>query len=212
MITTRRNSASGIALASPTSISNPNVTLSGNAVVCSGRGAAVTLNAVDFTGYYVNVPKGGCSSITIINSKFACAGNRNPAFTFFQDQNDGLDVIRSSSINSGDACGGWPNNVSDPIACGRSCTIEYNWFYHASERIVNMSSATLYRWNLIDFPQTEKGAHENYQQFGGGTTANSDMVEFNASYNVLPGGGEGYQFYGNVLPLRSSLRFSNTIP
>ena len=67
-------------------------------------------------------------------------------------------------------CSAWPKNVSDPIACGLVCTIEYNWFYHASERIVNMSAATLYRWNSIHFPKAEKGAHENYQQFGGGTT------------------------------------------
>ena len=194
--------AEGTALISPASIPDPNVTLSGNAVVCSGKDAAVTLTGIDFTGYYVSVPKGGCSSITITNSKFACAGNKSPAFTFFQDQNDGLDVIRSNSINSGDACGAWPNNVSDPIACGRSCTIEYNWFYHASERIVNMSPITLYRWNLIDSPQAEKGAHENYQQFSGGTTVTLDKVEFNTSYNVLPGGGEGYQFYGNVLPAK----------
>lgn len=192
----------GTVLVSPTSISDPNVTISGNAVVCGGKDAAATLRGIDFTGYYVNVPKGGCSSITITNSKFACAGNKSPAFTFFQDENDGLDVIRSNSINSGDACSAWPKNVSDPIACGRSCTIEYNWFYHASERIVNMSAATLYRWNLIDSPKAEKGAHENYQQFGGGTTVNLDRVEFNTSYNVLPGGGEGYQFYGNVLPAK----------
>jgi hypothetical protein len=192
----------GTVLIAPTSISDPNVTVSGNVVVCNGNGAAVTLNAVDFTGYYIKVPKGGCSSVTVTNSKFACVGDKSPAFTFFHDQNDGIDVIRSSNINSGDACDRWPNNVSDPIACGRSCTIEYNWFYHASERIVNMAVSTLYRWNLIDSPQTEKGAHENYQQFGGGITADSDRVEFNASYNVLPGGGEGYQFYGNVLPAK----------
>jgi hypothetical protein len=192
----------GTVLVSPTSISDPNVKVSGNAVVCSGKDVAVTLTGIDFTGYYVSVPKGGCSSITITNSKFACAGNKSPAFTFFQDANDGLDVIRSNNINSGDACGAWPHNVSDPIACGRSCTIEYNWFYHASERIVNMSSATLYRWNLIDSPKAEKGAHQNYQQFGGGTTVDLDRVEFNTSYNLLPGGGEGYQFYGNVLPAK----------
>jgi hypothetical protein len=191
---------SGTSLSSPTSISNPNVTVSGNAVVCSGSGAAVTLNAIDFTGYFVHIPSGGCSSLTITNSNFACTGNKSPAFTFFQDQNNATIAIKASKINSGDNCGAWPNNVSDPIACGRNCTIEYNWFYHASERIVSMGIVTLYRWNLIDSPNTANGAHENYQQFGGGATATSDVVEFNASYNRLSLGGEGYQFYGNVTP------------
>lgn len=205
---------SGTALSSPESISNPDITLSGNAVVCSGSGASVTLNAVDFTGYYVRIPAGGCSALTITNSNFACAKNRSPAFTFFQDQNNASAVIRTSKINSGDNCGAWPDNVSDPVACGGSCTLEYNWFYHASERILSMGVDTLFRWNLIDSPNTAKGAHENYQQFGGGATAKSDVIEFNASYDGLSRGGEGYQFYGNVRPatiVSPALRFNTMI-
>ena len=190
----------GTVLSPPQSISNSNITVSGNAVVCSGKGASVSLRAIDFTGYFVYVPSGGCSSLTISDSNFACTGNKSPAFTFFQDQNNASAVIRSSKINSGDNCGAWPDNVSDPIACGGRCTIEYNWFYHASERILSMGEDTLYRWNLINSPDTARGAHENYQQFGGGMTASSDVVEFNASYNALSLGGEGFQFYGNVIP------------
>ena len=190
----------GIVLSPPRSISDPDITVSGNAVVCSGRGASVSLNAIDFTGYFVYIPSGGCSSLTITNSNFACTNNKSPAFAFFQDQNSAKVVIRTSKINSGDNCGAWPGNVSDPITCSGSCTIEYNWFYHASERIVSSGIATLYRWNLIDSPNPANGAHQNYEQFGGGSTALSDVVEFNASYSAISRGGEGYQFYGNVLP------------
>ena len=205
---------SGTVLSSPRSISNPDTTISSNAVVCSGRGASVSLNAIDFTGYSVYIPAGGCSSLTITNSNFACTNNKSPGFAFIQDQNSAKVVIRTSKINSGDNCGAWPDNVSDPIACGGSCTIEYNWFYHASERIVSIGIATLYRWNLIDSSNPANGAHQNYEQFGGGSTALSDVVEFNASYSALSGGAEGYQFYGNVLPttiVSPVLRFNTMI-
>jgi hypothetical protein len=205
---------SGTVLSSPKSISNPNVTNSGNTIICSGPGASASLSEIDFTGYFVYVPSGGCSSLTITNSNFACTGDDSPGFAFVQDQNNAALVIRNSKINSGDNCGSWPHNVSDPIACGGSCTIEHNWFYHASERILSIGARTEFRWNLIDNPNTMKGAHGNYHQFGGGTTANPDIVEFNASYSALFGGGEGYQFYGNEVPatiVSPALRYNTMI-
>jgi hypothetical protein len=193
--------ASGMTLSSPTTISNPNVTVSGGEVRCVGSGASVTLNAIDFTGYYIYVPSGGCSSITVTNSNFACTGGRSPSYAFFSDHNNATELFKYNKINSGDNCGTFPNNVSDPIACGGNCTVEYNWFYHAAERVVDAGIVTLYQWNLIDSPNTQHGAHENYQQFSGGTTYTSDVVQFNASYNGLSqDGAEGYQFYGNVDP------------
>ena len=190
---------SGTTLSSPTTISNPNVTVSGGEVRCGGNGASVTLNAIDFTGYYIYVPSGGCSSITVTNSNFACSGDRSPSYTFFLDQNNATEVFKYNKINSGDNCGTFPNNVSDPIVCGGNCTFEYNWFYHATERVVDAGIVTLYEWNLIDSPNTQNGAHENYQQFAGGATYTSDVVQFNASYNWLSQyGQESYQFYGNV--------------
>jgi hypothetical protein len=66
---------------------------------------------------------------------------------------------------------------------------------------------------LIDQPNTQNGAHENYLQWNGGGTVSALLVAFNTSYNALSvDGAEGYQFYNNSTPATfDSPTFTNNV-
>src|SRR5207244_2820598 len=80
----------GTVLTDWVNISDPNISISTGMVRCLGRGASVTLNAIDFSlhgGAYVYNGSGGCSKLTITNSNFACPRTAT-AFAMVIDQNN----------------------------------------------------------------------------------------------------------------------------
>lgn len=194
---------SGTKLTPASSVSDPNVTISGSLVRCVGPDASVTLNAVDFTGYAIYIPAGGCSSLRVMNSNFGCTGGVSPGFTFIQNQNNATLDIEQNEFNSYTDCNDtFPNNLSDIMQCGGTgnCTVKYNWFYHLSERAVDGGCSPLnYQFNLFDNPNTIALAHENMLQHGcaGGGLQTGLLVAFNSLYSVTSNyGGEGWQFEG----------------
>ena len=194
---------SGTKLTPVSNISNPNVTISSSLVKCTGPNASANLNAIDFTGFAIYIPPGGCSSLTVTNSNFACTGGTSPGFTFIQNQNNAAEDIEQNKFNSYTNCNNTsPNNVTDIMQCGGTgnCTVKYNSFYHQSERAVDGGCSPLnYQFNLFDNPNTIAVAHENMLQHGcaRGGLQTGLLVAFNSLYSVTSAnGGEGWQFEG----------------
>ena len=194
---------SGTKLTPASRISNPSVTISDGLLKCTGPNASVTLDAIDFTGYAIYIPSGGCSSLIVMNSNFGCTGGVSPSFAFIQNQNNTtLDIERNKFDSYTDCNDTSPNNVSDIIQCGEigNCTIKYNWFYHQSERAVDGGCSPLdYQFNLFDNPNTIALAHENMLQHGCGRGGLQTglLVAFNSIYSAVSNyGGEGWQFEG----------------
>ena len=194
----------GTTLLAASRISNPSITISGSLVKCTGPNEAVTLNAIDFSGYAIYIPSGGCSSLTVTNSNFACAGGTSPSFAFIQNQNNATVDIEQNKFDSYTNCNDTsPGNVTDIMQCGTgsaNCTVKYNWFYHQSERAIDAGCGPLnYQFNLFDNPQTIPSAHENMLQQGCGSGGSQTglLVQFNTLYSAIStNGGEGWQFEG----------------
>jgi hypothetical protein len=195
---------SGTSLQPASGISDPNVKISGNLVKCTGPNASVTLNAIDFAGYAIYIPLGGCSTLTVTNSNFGCTkGVAAPSFTFIQNQNNAAMDIEQNKFDSYTDCNvRSPGNISDIMQCGSigNCTVKYNWFYHQSERAVDAGCGSLkYQFNLLDDPNTVSSAHENVlqQACGDGAAQIGLVVSFNGLYSTISANaGEGWQFEG----------------
>jgi hypothetical protein len=200
----------GKTLASPTTLtSNPAITVSNGVVRCTGA-ASVTMDSIDFTGYTIYNGSDGCQQVTITNSKFACPSSWNASapFAFINDQLPGSFTLKYDELY-GDGCGTWPNDLSDPVSLS-DVVFQYNLMRHMPERHVSAGGPGNidYRYNLIDQPLTQAGAHENYLQFGGGAAGNV-VVQFNTTYNDNVNGAEGFQFYTNGTGSFQSITFTN---
>jgi len=186
-------------------INDPNVTVntSTGMVRCTGAGASVILDEIDFSlhnGAMIYNGGGGCANITITNSNFACP-TISPSWTFVQDQNGANITVRYNKFNGANC---FAPNQSDGGFQGfldlSNATIQYNWFINSPGNILINGNVVDYRYNLLDNVVIAPGAHMNYQQFAGGGTVGPVTVEFNTSYQTSCGGAEGFQFYNNNGP------------
>lgn len=202
---------SGVTLTPASSLSsNPNLTISGNNISCSGT-SSITLDSIDFTGYSFSTSAGGCANVIITNSKFACppSWSSSASFALIHDQANANYTLKYDEFD-GDNCGTWPNDTSDPIAVN-NLVFQYNYMHHMPERHVSDTGegSTLdYRFNLINQPLTQTGAHENFLQWGDGVIG-PVTVAFNTTYQGSTPGGEGFQFYTNNPGSISTINFSN---
>lgn len=198
----------GVVLKSPNTLaSNSALRVSGTQVRCTGA-SAVTIDSVDFTGYTFYNGTDGCANVTITNSKFACPSSWSASapWSLIADQMGANFTLMYNELY-GDNCGIWPKNTSDPVAVG-NVVFQYNRMQHFPERHVSPGGKIDYRFNLIDQPLTQTGAHENYLQWWGG--ANSAMVAYNTTYNAAStAGAEGFQFYTNQAGSFSTISFTN---
>jgi len=185
-------------------IDDPNLSVntSTGMIRCTGVGASVTLDEIDFSlhnGAYIYNGAEGCAAITISNSNFACP-TAAPSFVFIQDQNNAAYIVKYNNFN-GASC--WASNgpaggFQAFLSVSRAI-VQYNWFINSSEQVLDASPPGPfdYRYNLLDNMVIAPGAHMNYQQFTAGGTVSGDLVAFNTSYQTSCGGAEGYQFYNN---------------
>ena len=186
---------SGTTLSDWQSISNPNVTVSGSMVRCTGAGAAVTFDKIDFSlhgGGYIYNGAGGCANITVTNSNFACTTTA-PAFAMIIDQNDATLTIKYNKFN-GANCG--TPQLSTMISAGIPMVLEYNWFINSPQQVLDTGGAgTLeYHYNLLDNMVIGSGQHMNWLQLGGSGWNATLRVTFNAGYQTSLDGAEGFQF------------------
>ena len=189
--------------------SNFNFTVSGSTVRCLSA-SSVALDSLDFTGYvFYNGEGDGCANVTITNSKFACPSSWSAGapFAMIHDQFGANFTIKYNEFH-GDNCGTWPNDTSDPVSVG-NLTFQYNLMRGMPERHVSTGNSTIdYRYNLIDQPLTQSGAHENFLQWGPGMIGPA-TVAFNTSYLTSVGGAEGFQFYTNGTGSIASVSLTN---
>jgi hypothetical protein len=204
----------GTVLTDWVNISDPNISISTGMVRCLGRGASVTLNAIDFSlhsGAYIYIPSGGCRKLTITSSYFGCNSYNfsGPANTFIVNQNNAFITLKTSNINPGN-CGG----ISSPPIGGS--VVQYNWFQTSSN--TNGSGQFIggpavgdldARWNYIDDMNIcgACGIHQNYVQWMNMAGVNVTW-QFNTATQYHLGGAEGPQFYANNSGNFNTLSFS----
>ena len=209
----------------------------GDALYCNSGNAV--LNGIDFTaansnGAYGNVylPPGGCTSLTITNSKIGCTSSSpgGVSYWFIHAQQNPVTIVLKNNIVDYSAC----NKLGGTQATGNptlslitsqyttSLTLQYNVLRHYCDHTVEtLGSVSLldFKFNLLDDPNNCKGseAHMNFTQFGGGT-ARGVNVSFNTVYlyQSPSSGNEAFQFYFNgggtqVSPILSNNTLVDTI-
>jgi hypothetical protein len=189
-------------------INNPDVTVntSTGMIRCTGAGASVTLDKIDFSlhgGSFIYNGGGGCASVTITNSNFACPATAL-SFTMVQDQGNATFTVKNNNFNGANCyASNGPGGGFQAFLFLNNAVVQYNWFIHSSEQVLSISTpaASLdYRYNLLDDIEISPGAHMNYLQWGGAGSGGTPIVEFNTGYQTSCGGAEGFQFYNNNTP------------
>jgi hypothetical protein len=187
----------------------PGIDLSGNAVRCQGTFAAnpsgsATINGVDFTlhgGAFIYIASGGCSSLSITNSKFSCNTTTGSDFYYVQSQNNMNLTIKNNEVD-GQGCEIGQLSFLSTAGSGTT-TLEYNYFNNLIDHLFEQNSGTtamVYKYNLVNNfnPSFDTSNHMNFLQQGSGTT--TPDVEFNTVYipgNTVGVGGEVFQYYFN---------------
>jgi hypothetical protein len=187
----------------------------GGGIRCNGA-VALIMDGYDFTAdgglRSVYSPAGGCTSITVTNSRFGCAAGRQaPASNFtFNIQSTAAVVFTANTVDF-TGCTGSSNKGTREAGGGAaaflrlaagSLVFDYNYLAyidgHPLEVLANQSRID-YRFNLLVNVVHDATNHMNFQQLGGGTIAH-DVVAFNTAWKAdarVGGGGEGFQFYLN---------------
>jgi hypothetical protein len=187
------------------------IDVSGNTVRCQGTYAAkpsatAVINGVDFTlhgGAKIYISSGGCSSLTITNSKFGCSTASGSDLYYVQMQNN-LTLTFNNNEVDGQGCDIGQNSVIQTSGNG-TITLMYNYFNNPIDHILEQGATTgvntiVYKYNLINGfnPSLSPSNHMNFLQLGSGTV--TPDVEFNVAYlpqlfAVAPG--EVFQYYFN---------------
>lgn len=174
---------------------DPSFQISGNQIRCVS--GAASLNAIDFSrdgGGYIYIPKGGCRSLTITNSRWACPHSMWPSNWLVEDQN-GASVSITHSNFVGTNCG--PNMLA--WLTGSDITFEYNYSKAAPAHIIQARAPgrVRYEYNVIQDNATLKPNHSNDQEWNGRGLIEYDDVEFNTVLQNIPACNEVFQFYDN---------------
>lgn len=174
-----------------------------NGTTAANPSASATINAADFTlhgGGWLYIPSGGCSSVTITNSKFGCATPTGSDGYYIQSQAATSFTLRFNEI---DGLGCELGQVTWLSTGGNgTIIIEHNYFNNLNNHLWEQVSGTntvTYRWNLINgWTAFDPTAHMNFHQLNSGNVTTS--VLFNTVY--IPqlganGPGEMFQYYMN---------------
>lgn len=187
--------ATGMVLTDWQKVNVSGITIDNGHISCNGGTGSLTLNGIDFSlhgGAFFYNPKGGCTSVTITNSKFGCSGS----YSNIVDQTGSPYTIKHNTFDStgctyGSA--GYQNFISTA-----NSLVQYNYFKNGPGEYFNTSAGAVdYRFNLIYQTVILDGVHMNYLQFTGGGSVTSLVVSFNTTYMDICGGAEGFQVYNN---------------
>jgi hypothetical protein len=189
-------------------------TSNGNVLRCDSGNAV--LDKYDFTtgtkSFSFYVPNGGCSGITVTNSKLGCfpalgTGQNAPAWGGFNVQSDMRWAFKYNTVDFADCqgTGGYNILTIGGIGCSANCSVdfEYNYTRDVYDTILEVGgnpSPVIYKYNVIENPATSApgnpdGVHENSMSWGAGTATNAD-IEFNVTFSSQSYvGGEFIQMY-----------------
>lgn len=174
-----------------------------------------TLDAVDFSGgpkgsFFISVPQGPTSSLSITRSNFGCGGVNNigvqgdTSLVFKQNTAD-----FSGCIGTGGGVGVGFIQYSYGCSTSSPCTvdIEYNFIrgtYAGPFMLSGVMTSVVHKYNLIESPTTcYQGAplgycHMNSLSWGAGSAANAD-ISYNTEFSSIAyaGSAEFMQIYYN---------------
>ena len=190
------------------SLSGPNISNGDDATgEISCNSGSVTFSGVDFTVkgtfQYIYVPPGGCTYLTVMNSKFGCP--QTGSYNVFYLNNAVNFVLKNNTMNwIGCESSGWQGGNEDIVLfnAGGSGVIQYNYIAHTANHPFTIAGVSSYdfRYNFLDnvVYDNKIGNHMNYLQMGG---SNANILwAFNTTYQsatCCETGGEGPQFDSN---------------
>ena len=211
--------------------STPGIDILGTTVRCDGTYATtptsgpVTLDLIDFSlhgGATLSVPAGGCSGLTVTQSKFGntggttgCSNGSPSSYYLIHNQNPGASLTVQYNTFDMTNC---QMGVASVIYASGNSNLQYNYFLHLQGQVLQAGSGPYsidYRYNLVDslYYTAAPSNHMNWQEFGGAVGDVSDLVAFNTAYmpSLAPsmGAGEGWQFYGNSGGRQTGATLSN---
>jgi hypothetical protein len=205
-------------------IANPNVSTNPSTGLLSCNSGSVTLNAIDFTTHngafqYIYVPPGGCTALTITNSKFGCPSTGSYHLIYI---NNPVNFVLKYNIMDWRGCessgsqGGSQDTLllSHSTASASAGVIQYNYIAHTANHPFSVANVSSYdfRYNFLDDVAYDNkvGNHMDYMQMFGN---NSNVLwAFNTTYQsatCCETGGEGPQFYSNGGGTLTNAQLSN---
>jgi hypothetical protein len=181
---------------------------------------------VDFTVsgtfQYIYVPPGGCTSLTITNSKFGCPSTGSYHLIYIN--NVTAFSLKYNTMNwIGCESSGWQGGNQDTLLLSNDPSgnstgvIQYNYIAHTANHPFSVANVSSYdfRFNLLDNVAYDNkiGNHMNYMQMFGNNY--NILWAFNTTYQsatCCETGGEGPQFYSNgVGTLTTATLANNTL-